>query len=43
MSIKGYINRLCGETPTDLRMGVQAPTTNFAGLSVILSETQRKA
>jgi hypothetical protein len=25
MLIKGYINQLRGETPTDLRMGVSAP------------------
>jgi hypothetical protein len=43
MLIGGYINHLCGETPTDLRMGVSAPTTNFVGLSVTLTETQRKA
>jgi hypothetical protein len=33
---------MCGETPTDLRMGVPAHTTNFACLSVTLTETQRK-
>jgi hypothetical protein len=43
MLIKGYINHLCGETPTDLRMGVPAPTTNSVGLSVTLIETPRKA
>jgi hypothetical protein len=31
------------ETPTDLRMGVPAPTTNFVGLIVTLTETQCKA
>jgi hypothetical protein len=42
MLVRGYyINRLCGETPTDLRMGVPAPTNNFATLSVTLNETQR--
>jgi hypothetical protein len=30
-----------GETPTDLRMGAPAPTTNFDGLAV--TQTQRKA
>jgi hypothetical protein len=40
---KGYINQLCGETPTDFHMGLLAPTTNFVGLSVTLNETQRKA
>jgi hypothetical protein len=43
MLIKDYINQLCGETPTDLRMGVPAPTMNFVGLSVTLTETHRKA
>jgi hypothetical protein len=43
MLIKGYINHLCGETPTDLRMGVLAHATNFVGLSVTLIETHRKA
>jgi hypothetical protein len=43
MLIKGYINRLCGETLAGLRMGVPAPITNFVGLSVTLTETQRKA
>jgi branched-subunit amino acid ABC-type transport system permease component len=33
---------MCGETPTDLRMGIPAPTTNFVGLTVTLIETQRK-
>jgi hypothetical protein len=42
MLMRGYINQLCGETPTDLRMGVPAPTTNFVGLTVTLTETQRK-
>jgi hypothetical protein len=41
--IKGYINQICGENPTDLRMGVPAPTTNFDGLSITLIEMQRKA
>jgi hypothetical protein len=40
---RGYINQLCGETPTDLRMGTPMPTTNLAGLLVTLTETQRKA
>jgi hypothetical protein len=39
----GYINHVCGQTPTDLRMGVLAPTTNFVGLHVTLTETRRKA
>jgi hypothetical protein len=45
MLIKGYIHQECGETPTDLRMGVPALTTTctFAGLSVTLNETHRKA
>jgi 8-oxo-dGTP pyrophosphatase MutT (NUDIX family) len=43
MLIRGYINQLCDETTTDLRMGVSAPTTNFVGLPVILTKTQRKA
>jgi hypothetical protein len=41
--ICGYINELCGQTPTDLRMGDLVPTTNFASLPVTLTETQRKA
>jgi ADP-ribose pyrophosphatase YjhB (NUDIX family) len=41
--IRGYINQLCGETPTDLRVGTPMPTTNLAGLPVTLTETQRKA
>jgi hypothetical protein len=41
--IHGYINQLCGQTPTDLRMGVPFPTTNFACLPVTFTETQRKA
>jgi hypothetical protein len=40
---KGYINRLCGETLADSRMGVPPPTTNSFGLSVILIETPCKA
>jgi hypothetical protein len=43
MLIKGYINQLCGETPTDLRMGAVACTPNYASLIVTLTETQRKA
>jgi hypothetical protein len=34
---------LCGETPTDLRVGTPTPTRNLAGLHVTLTETQRKA
>jgi hypothetical protein len=30
-------------SPTDLRMGVPAPTTNFAGMTVTLTETNCKA
>jgi hypothetical protein len=41
--IRGYINQLCGETPTDLRVGMPIPTRNLAGLPVTLTETQRKA
>jgi hypothetical protein len=43
MLIKDYINHMCGKTPTDLRIGVPAPTTNFGGSTVTLIETQRKA
>jgi hypothetical protein len=43
MSIKGYINQLCKEMPTELRMGIPAPTISFFGLSVTFTETQRKA
>jgi hypothetical protein len=42
MLIKGYNNHLCGETPTDQRMRVPALTTNFADLSVTLTDAQRK-
>jgi hypothetical protein len=41
--IRGYINQLCGETPTDLRVGTPMPTSNLAGLPMTLTETQRKA
>jgi hypothetical protein len=41
--IRGHINQLTGEGPTDLRVGVPMPTHNLAGLHVILTETQRKA
>jgi hypothetical protein len=41
--IRGYINQLCGETPTDLRVGMPMPTRNLAGLHVTLTGTQRKA
>jgi ADP-ribose pyrophosphatase YjhB (NUDIX family) len=41
--IRGHINRLCGEIPTDLRVGMPMPTRNHAGLPVTLTETQRKA
>jgi hypothetical protein len=43
MFIKGCVNQLCGETPTNLRIGVPVPLTNFAGLCVTPTETQRKA
>jgi hypothetical protein len=42
MLIKGYINKLYGEIPIDLRMGVPAPTTNFDGLREKLFETRCK-
>jgi hypothetical protein len=42
MLVTCLINRLCDETPTDLRMGVPAATINFDGFSVTLIETQRK-
>jgi hypothetical protein len=42
MLIKEYTNQLCGETQTNLRMGVLAPTTNFVGLSVTLIEARRE-
>jgi hypothetical protein len=41
--IRGYINQLCGETPTHLRVGMPIPTTNLACLHVTLTKTQRKA
>jgi hypothetical protein len=41
--IKAYINKLCGGTPTHLRIRVPGPITNFSGLSVALTKTQRKA
>jgi ADP-ribose pyrophosphatase YjhB (NUDIX family) len=41
--IRGHINRLCGETPADLRVGMPMPTRNLGGLPVTLTETQRKA
>jgi hypothetical protein len=40
--IRGHINRLCCETPTDLRVGMPMPTRNLVGLHVTLTETQRK-
>jgi ADP-ribose pyrophosphatase YjhB (NUDIX family) len=43
MLIKGYVNELCRETPTYLRMGIPPPTINFASLEVTLTHTQRKA
>jgi 8-oxo-dGTP pyrophosphatase MutT (NUDIX family) len=41
--IRGHIDRLCGETPTDLRVGMPMPTRNLDGLPLTLTETQRKA
>jgi 8-oxo-dGTP pyrophosphatase MutT (NUDIX family) len=41
--IRGYIDQLCGETPTDLRVGTPMPTRNLVGLHVTLTESQRKA
>jgi 8-oxo-dGTP pyrophosphatase MutT (NUDIX family) len=41
--IRGHINRLTGEGPTDLPVGMPMPTHNLAGLPVTLTETQRKA
>jgi hypothetical protein len=41
--IRGHINQLCGETPTNLRVGMPMPTRNVAGLYVTLTKTQRKA
>jgi ADP-ribose pyrophosphatase YjhB (NUDIX family) len=41
--VRGYINQLCGETPTDLRVGTPMPTRDLAGLPVTLTETQGKA
>jgi hypothetical protein len=35
--IRGHINQLCGETPTDLRVGTPMPTTNLVGLHVTLT------
>jgi ADP-ribose pyrophosphatase YjhB (NUDIX family) len=43
MLIRGYINKLCGQTPTDLRIGALVTTSNFTGLPVTHTETQRKA
>jgi hypothetical protein len=43
MLIRGYMNQLCGLTPTNLRMGAPAFTTIFVGLPFTLTETQRKA
>jgi hypothetical protein len=41
INIKGYINQLCGKTPTDLRMRVLAPSTNFDGITVTLRHSAR--
>jgi ADP-ribose pyrophosphatase YjhB (NUDIX family) len=41
--IRGYVNQVCGEIPTDLRVGMPIPTTNLVGLLVTLTETKRKA
>jgi hypothetical protein len=43
MLIKGHINHMCGESLTDLCMGIPAHTTNFVGLTVTLRETRVKA
>jgi ADP-ribose pyrophosphatase YjhB (NUDIX family) len=40
--IRGYINQLSGQTPTDLSVGIPMPKTNLAGLHVTLTETERK-
>jgi hypothetical protein len=41
MLIKGYVNQLCGETPTDdLHMGFPSHVTNFGELSGTLTEMQ---
>jgi hypothetical protein len=42
MLIKDYINQLCRETPTHLRIGGPTPKTNFKGLEVTLTKTQCK-
>jgi hypothetical protein len=41
--VKGYVNMMCGETPTDLRMEVPAPISDFVGQNVTLTETHRMA
>jgi ADP-ribose pyrophosphatase YjhB (NUDIX family) len=41
--IRGYINQLCWQTPTDLRMGAPIPTTTFASLPVPLTDIRCKA
>jgi hypothetical protein len=43
MLINGYNYHMRGETPTDLRIGVPAHTPNFVGLTITLTEAQRKA
>jgi hypothetical protein len=40
---KGYINQLCGEAPTHLRMRVLVHTTDLDGVAVALTNTQPKA
>jgi hypothetical protein len=37
--IRDYINKVCDETPIDLRVGTPMPTRNFVGLPVTLTET----
>jgi hypothetical protein len=37
--IRGHINRLNGEGPKNLRVGMPMPTHNLAGLHVTLTET----
>jgi 8-oxo-dGTP pyrophosphatase MutT (NUDIX family) len=41
--IRGHINRLTSEGPTDLRVGMPMPIHNCAGLPATLTETERKA
>jgi hypothetical protein len=43
MEIWVYTNQMSGKTPTDLRMRVPPPFTNFVGLNVTSAETLHKA